>query len=71
MFRIGPSSGAPAPKAAADELERTVKDYGFKGGMIHGLTNGEFIDQKKYWPIFERAEQLDVPIYIHLSLIHI
>ena len=38
--------------------------------MIHGLTNGEFIDQKKYWPIFERAEQLDVPIYIHPAVPH-
>ena len=61
---------SPAPQAAADELERTVKDYGFKGGMIHGLTNGEFIDQKKYWPIFERAEQLDVPIYLHPAVPH-
>ena len=61
---------SPAPEAAADELERTVKDYGFKGGMIHGLTNGEFIDQKKFWPIFARAEALDVPIYIHPAVPH-
>ena len=45
---------SPAPEAAADELERTVKDFGFVGGMIHGLTNGDFIDQKKYWPIFSQ-----------------
>ena len=38
--------------------------------MIHGLTNGEFIDQKKFWPIFERAEALDVPIYIHPAVPH-
>ena len=61
---------SPAPEAAADELERTVKDFGFKGGMIHGLTNGDFIDQKKYWPIFARAEALDVPIYIHPAVPH-
>ncbi len=35
--------------------------------MIHGMANGEFIDGKKYWPIFERAEKLDVPIYLHPS----
>jgi 2,3-dihydroxybenzoate decarboxylase len=55
----------PDPKAAADELERIVTKLGFKGAMIHGLTNGEFLDHKKFWPIFERAQALDVPLYIH------
>ena len=53
------------PESAADELERCVRDFGFKGAMIHGLTNGEFNDGKKYWPIYARAEALDVPIYLH------
>ena len=56
------------PSAAADELERTVRQHGFKGAMIHGLSNGEFLDLKKFWPIYARAEQLDVPIYFHPSL---
>jgi predicted TIM-barrel fold metal-dependent hydrolase len=43
---------------------------GLRGGMIHGLTNGEFIDQKKFWPIFARAEALDVPIYLHPAVPH-
>jgi 2,3-dihydroxybenzoate decarboxylase len=53
------------PPAAADELERTVTRLGFKGGMIHGRTRDEFHDARKYWPIYERAQHLDVPIYIH------
>ncbi len=56
------------PEAAADELERTVKELGFKGAMIHGTANGEFLDHKKYWPIFARAEALDVPLYLHPAL---
>jgi predicted TIM-barrel fold metal-dependent hydrolase len=56
------------PEAAADELERTVKTYNFCGALINGLTNGEFLDDAKYAPIFERAEQLDVPIYLHPGL---
>jgi predicted TIM-barrel fold metal-dependent hydrolase len=56
------------PNAAADELERAVTKLGFKGAMIHGLANGEFLDHKKFWPIFARAEKLDVPIYFHPSL---
>ena len=58
------------PKAAADELERTVTKHGFKGAMLHGMSNGEFLDLKKFWPIYERAEKLDVPIYFHPSLPH-
>jgi 2,3-dihydroxybenzoate decarboxylase len=53
------------PKAAADELERIVTKHGFKGAMLHGTSNGEFLDHPKYWPIYERAEKLDVPIYFH------
>jgi 2,3-dihydroxybenzoate decarboxylase len=55
------------PEAAADELERTAK-LGFKGAMLHGLANGVFLDDKRFWPIYARAEQLDLPIYLHPSL---
>lgn len=60
------------PAAAADELERSVDKLGFKGALIHGLTGPErlFIDDKQFWPIFERAQALDVPLYIHPALPH-
>ncbi len=54
-----------APEAAADELERAVRQLGFKGAMVLSHVEGEFIDAKKYWPVFERAAKLGVPIYIH------
>jgi predicted TIM-barrel fold metal-dependent hydrolase len=57
----------PDPKAAADELERAVTKLGFKGAMIHGMTNGRFNDEPFFWPIYERAQELDVPIYFHPS----
>ena len=60
----------PDPKASADELERCVTKFGFVGAMVHGLTNGEFFDHKKYWPVFERAQALDVPIYMHPAYPH-
>src|SRR5258707_13075400 len=53
------------PKAAADELERAVTKLGMKGAMMHGLSGGVFLDDKRFWPIYQRAEQLDVPIYFH------
>jgi predicted TIM-barrel fold metal-dependent hydrolase len=58
------------PKAAAAELERCVKQLGFKGAMIHGHQQGEFLDARKYWPIWEKAEALGVPIYLHPALPH-
>ena len=61
----------PDPKAAADELERCIDKLGFKGAMIHGLTRGGlFFDDKRFWPIFERAQALDVPLYMHPAIPH-
>ncbi|HXQ54033.1 MAG TPA: amidohydrolase family protein [Stellaceae bacterium] len=57
-----------APEAAADELERCVRDHRFVGAMIHGHTMGRFLDDQQFWPIFRRAETLGVPIYLHPAL---
>jgi 5-carboxyvanillate decarboxylase len=53
------------PGAAANELERAVKKLGFKGAMINSHIRGEYLDDRKYWVVFERAEKLNVPLYIH------
>ena len=60
----------PDPAAAADELARTVEQFGFKGAMIHGLTHGSFCDEKRFWVIFERAQALGVPVYLHPGTPH-
>jgi len=57
-----------APVAAADELERAVTTYGFCGAMIRGVTQDKFLDDPVFAPIFERAEKLGVPVYIHPGL---
>jgi predicted TIM-barrel fold metal-dependent hydrolase len=54
-----------APDQAADELERAVRDHGFKGAMINGHVRGRYLDDKFFWPILERAQSLKVPIYLH------
>jgi hypothetical protein len=54
-----------APGAAADELERATGKLGFKGALINGHVQGKFLDAPEFWPIFERAERLGVPIYVH------
>jgi uncharacterized protein len=53
-----------APDKAAEELERRIRE-GFKGAVINGHNRGRYLDDKFYWPIFERAEALGVPIYFH------
>ena len=60
----------PAPAAAARELERAVTQLRFKGAMVHGLTRGAFLDEKQFWPIFETAQRLAVPIYLHPATPH-
>ena len=62
----GLSTMAPQrPTETARELERSVRQLGMKGGIINSHTNGEYLDDQKYWPILEAFEALDVPLYIH------
>jgi hypothetical protein len=53
------------PEKAAAEFERAVRQLGFKGAMIHGTVNGVFLDDPRFTPVFEAAQALDVPIYLH------
>jgi len=53
------------PRAGAQELERGVRQLGMKGAIVNSHTRGEYLDDPKFWDIFEAAEALDVPIYIH------
>ncbi|WP_110959118.1 amidohydrolase family protein [Acidovorax sp. ST3] len=53
------------PTAAANELERTVVEYGFKGAMINGHTLGRYYEAAEFDVFWERAQALGVPIYLH------
>ena len=54
-----------APEQAAEELARRVRQQGFKGALINGHTRGRYLDDHFFRPILERAEALNVPIYLH------
>ncbi|MBL0422683.1 amidohydrolase [Ramlibacter sp. AW1] len=54
-----------APDAAAAEIERGVKKLGLKGALVNSHTQGRYMDDEFFWPIFEACEALDVPLYIH------
>ncbi len=68
--RFGGFAAVPTadPAAATDELERTVRDCHFLGAMINGHVQGQYLDNKKFWPLLERCQALSVPIYLHPTL---
>lgn len=57
-----------APDKAADELERCVRQFGFKGANINGHNRGRYLDDPFYAPVLARAEALGVPLYLHPTL---
>ena len=66
---VGLAALAPQePAEAAKELERSVKKLNMKGAKLNSHTQGEYLDDRKYWNLFEAAESLDVPIYLHPTL---
>lgn len=53
------------PRRAADELERCVRDLGFRGAMINDHTLGVYLDDERNDVFWERLQDLDVPLYLH------
>lgn len=54
-----------SPLDAAEELERAVKGLGLRGAGIFTNVQGKPIDLKEFWPVYERASGLGVPLFIH------
>ena len=53
-------------KNAVKELERTITQLGFVGWLAHSnFGDNLYLDDKKYWPLLEAAEALNIPIYLH------
>ena len=53
------------PDSAAEEMERAVRKLGFVGTKINSHVGEDYLDDKKYWAIFEAAEKLGAPLYFH------
>ncbi len=58
-----------SPEDAADELGRCVKKLGFVGAMLSGHYKDLPYDDPFYLPIFEKAQELDVPVYLHPGMV--
>ena len=55
------------PAVAAVELERSVKELGFVGALVDQKVRSKFFDGSEYDVFWEKAQELDVPIYMHPS----
>jgi hypothetical protein len=51
--------------AAVKELERAVKELGLRGWKTHSNYGDSYLDEKRYWPILAKADELGVPFYLH------
>lgn len=48
------------------ELERAINKLGFVGWLAHSNFGiDKYFDDKKYWPLLEAAQSLNIPIYLH------
>jgi predicted TIM-barrel fold metal-dependent hydrolase len=54
-----------APDLAVQELETAVKKQGLKGVAIGATMNGEEFSNPKFHPVWAKAEELGVPLFIH------
>ena len=53
------------PAASVEELRRACRDLGFRGAMLFSNVNGTGLDDRRFWPLYEAADELGAVLYIH------
>ena len=53
------------PEAMADELRHCVKDLGFRAGHLVPYCGTRNLDDPAYYPYYQAAEELNVPLFCH------
>ena len=53
------------PAASVEELKRAVNELGFRGVMLYSNIGGIALSDSRFWPLYEKAEELGVVLYIH------
>jgi aminocarboxymuconate-semialdehyde decarboxylase len=53
------------PAASVKELERAMRQLGMRGAMLFSNVNGVALSDKRFWPLYEMANELDAVLYIH------
>jgi len=55
------------PAASATELERAFNDLGFRGAALFSNVNGVALSDRRFWPLYEKANELHAVFFIHPS----
>jgi aminocarboxymuconate-semialdehyde decarboxylase len=53
------------PAASVRELRRACLELGFRGAMLFSNVNGTGLDDQRFWPLYEAADELGAVLYIH------
>jgi aminocarboxymuconate-semialdehyde decarboxylase len=56
-----------APEASVAELDRAFDTLGFRGAMLFSNINGVALSDRRFWPLYEYANQRNAVFYIHPS----
>src|SRR5450432_2640172 len=64
-FAAFASLSLQAPDLAVQELEAAVKKQGLKGAAIGDIVNGVEFSDPKFHPVWAKAEELGVGLFIH------
>ncbi len=55
------------PEASVKELDRAFSELGFRGVALHSNINGVALSDKRFWPLYEKANELEAVFDIHPS----
>lgn len=54
-----------APELAVEELDRVAKLPGIRGVYMATHVNGKNLEEKEFWPVYERCQAHRLPIFLH------
>ena len=64
-FAAFATPGLKESREAVKEIERCVRELGFKGVLLNGMTDDKFLDAPEFFPVLEVTAELQVPLYVH------
>jgi aminocarboxymuconate-semialdehyde decarboxylase len=53
------------PEASVGELRRACRDLGLPGAMLFSNVNGTGLDDRRFWPLYEAADEMGAVLYVH------
>lgn len=53
------------PAASVKEFERATRQLGFRGAMLFSNINGVALADERFWPLYERANEIGAILHIH------